>query len=346
MDIRKAICPRCGVPSVGLCPRCRAAEIEWLACDPVAYLVRCPVCGSVMENGVWTDPSGDGDAPLRSAVLRAVHLHKGVEPLEVDITESVISSNRSRCTVRVKGRLFGVMVESTCTLDLVIRREQCDRCNRIRGGYYEDIIQIRAAGRPVTPFERETAAIIAGKIERSLQESGERLSFISRVEEVHDGLDIVVGSHHLGQEIARQIKQRLGGAVTTHPTSVGERDGRPVYRITILVRLPFHQKGDVVVYRGRFMEVRDSGHDTLRVLDLKDRSVHMVRAAEIERTIGNVRDARDAMVTHHDRNTMGLLDPWSLEPVEVPVPEWLVVCDGGTVRVIRDTRDSLLVPVG
>lgn len=346
MDIRTSICPRCGAPSVGLCPRCRAAEIDWLQCDPIAYLVRCPTCGSVREEGAWIESPADRDELVRDAALRSVSFHHDVEPEEITIEEIPVSSSRSHCTVRVTARLYGVEVADSCTVDLVVKGEQCDRCSRVSGGYYEGVVQVRATGRPTTASERDTAARIATDLEESIQESGERLSFISRVDEVHDGLDVVVGSRHLGMEIAREIRQRLGGVITTHPTLVGERDGRPIYRVTFLVRLPFHRRGDVVEAGGRYLEVRDAGPDAVRVEDLADRSTRTLREEEITRTLGNVRDAVDAMVAYHDRTTMGLMDPWSYETVEVPIPPWLAVQEGGSVRVLRDERESVLVPVG
>ncbi|MGC9436118.1 MAG: 60S ribosomal export protein NMD3 [Methanomicrobiales archaeon] len=346
MDIKTSICPRCGAPSVGLCPRCRAAEIDWLQCDPVAYLVRCPSCGSIRSEGAWMEPPEERDELVRDAVLRAVSFHRDVDPREIIIEEIPVSPNRSHCTVRVTALLYGVEVEDACTLDLEIRGEQCDRCSRLSGGYYEGVVQLRATDRPTTPYERDAAARIAEDLEESLQESGERLSFVSQIDEIHDGLDITVGSRHLGMEIAREIRQRLGGVITTHPTLVGERDGRPIYRVTFLVRLPFHQRGDVVEAGGRYLEVRDAGVDAVRVEDLGDRSTRTIREEEIDRTLGNVRDAVDAMVAYHDRATMGLLDPWSFETVEVPIPSWLAVREGGSVRVLRDERESVLVPVG
>ena len=56
--------------------------------------------------------------------------------------------------------------------------------------------------------------------------------------ENRDGLDITVGSQHIGLLIVQGITAQFGGRYTTHPKLVGEKNGRQLFRITYLVRLP------------------------------------------------------------------------------------------------------------
>ena len=55
--------------------------------------------------------------------------------------------NRSTATIVLKGLLYNTPVEGTCSVELIWHKEQCDRCNRISGSYYEGIVQVRADGR-------------------------------------------------------------------------------------------------------------------------------------------------------------------------------------------------------
>jgi len=133
---------------------------------------------------------------------------------------------------------YNTPVEGTCTVELIWHKEQCDRCNRISGSYYEGNVQVRADGRLPSTYEIQTAAGIAQAVEDSLQAGGERLSFICDMGQTREGLDITVGSQHIGALISQGIIAQLGGRYTTHPKLVGEKNGRQLFRITYSVRLP------------------------------------------------------------------------------------------------------------
>jgi nonsense-mediated mRNA decay protein 3 len=246
----------------------------------------------------------------------------------------------------VEAALYGVPVRETCRTEIRWQKESCDRCSRISGGYYAGIVQVRATDRKINAYEREVATNIAEQAEESLQQSGDRLSFISDLDDRKDGLDITVGTQHLGQEIAKQVTGALGGRFTTHPKLVGEKDGKGLYRITYSIRLPYYQKGDVVVSKGRYYEVREIEGQRLRVFDLQDGTPLTLRTDDAERLIGNVREARSALVVFTQPGVVGLMDPETYVTREVnPVP-WTTPVEGGCIRVLRDDEDDRLVIVG
>jgi nonsense-mediated mRNA decay protein 3 len=186
---------------------------------------------------------------------------------------------------------------------------------------------------------------IAVQVEDTLQAAGERLAFISGVEE-KEGLDIIVGSHRMGQEIARQVTGALGGQCTVHPTLVGERDGRPVYRITYSIRLPRWKKGDVVWTGKEYLEVRESGGREVKTFDLANGGTKSVPPEPDWRLVSNVREAVDAVVAYTDRGVIGLLDPVTWSAVEIRALPWILPREGGMLRVLRDTVRGNLVIVG
>ncbi len=176
--------------------------------------------------------------------------------------------NRSTATIALKGLLHNTPLEATCSVEIIWHKEQCDRCNRISGSYYEGIVQVRADGRVPSTFELQMSAGIAQQVEDSLQAGGERLSFIADTNETREGLDITVGSQHIGTLISQGIIAQLGGRYTTHPKLVGEKNGRQLYRITYSVRLPRFQKQDVVFSRGRYLQVIRVESSHIKALDL------------------------------------------------------------------------------
>jgi nonsense-mediated mRNA decay protein 3 len=186
------------------------------------------------------------------------------------------------------------------------------------------------------------AAGIAQTVEDSLQAGGERLSFISDMNETREGLDITVGSQHIGTLISQGIIAQLGGRFTTHPKLVGEKNGRQLYRITYSVRLPRFQKQDVVLSRGRYLEVVRVESNHLKGLDLTEGVPRTVREEDVERLIGNLRNAESALVAYADARIMGVLDPATCQTKEFGKLKWLDVKAGQNVLILRD-GDQLIV---
>jgi len=343
-----SICPRCGRPSEdgGVCPECRAADVRLLSCNPYVTAVYCPVCGSQKRGNTWSDLEVPREDLITELAVSAVTIHQDARDARVTIQSEDPTSNRTTCTVEVEATLYGVPVKETCRTEIRWQKESCDRCSRISGGYYAGIVQVRATDRKINAYERRVATNIAEQTEESLQQSGDRLSFISDLDDSRDGLDITVGTQHLGQEIAKQVTGALGGRFTTHPKLVGEKDGKGLYRITYSVRLPYHQKGDVVVSRGRYYEVREIEGRRLGVFDLQNGTPLTLRTDDVERLIGNVREARSALVVFVQPGVVGLMDPDTYVTREVnPVP-WTTPVEGEYIRVLRDDEDDRLVIVG
>ena len=343
--IREGICPRCGGPAPGadLCAACRAADFPWLSCDARVTITVCPSCGARRETGVWADCTAPRDELIREAARRGLHVSPEVRDVSVELTIHERTANRSFADCRIQGLLYGVPVEGDCRIEILWVKEQCNRCNRMSGSYYEGIIQVRAEGRRPRPAEIRAAEKIARDIAEGLFSSGERLSFISDMEETRDGLDIIVGSQRAGKEIAAAIVERLGGHVSTHPKLVGEKAGKRVYRITYAVRLSPYSRGDIVLVRGKYGEVISGHGKEVRYRDLADNVSRTTTERQVERVVGNVTNAREYLVTFRQDRVIGLLDPATGQSTESPLPPGLDIQAGSKVRVIQDGDRLILL---
>ena len=348
MAIQENFCPKCGgkTDNEGLCNKCLRSSVEWLICEPRVSVVVCPTCGSMRKGSIWTDVPYDQLKLAEELAFEAVSVHNDVEDLELGITMTEPSPNRTLCTVYARGMLYGEPVHKTCEVLIAWKKEQCDRCSRLSGGYYESIIQVRATGRRPDFYERRQVEKIAHEVEDSTQESGERLSFITRFDDIKDGVDIVVSSHNIGDTIARQIVTEMGGKITRHPKLVGEREGRKLYRITLLLRLPQFRKGDVITFKDRYYEVRGTDSGLLRVFDLKEGISNVLHDDSGYRLIGNVREAETADVTYIDQDMAGIMDPVSYEIREVKAHAWLRLSEHEKVRILRDPDSGEIILVG
>ncbi|MDD4483220.1 MAG: 60S ribosomal export protein NMD3 [Methanoregula sp.] len=337
-SIQDRFCPKCGGPSDtdGLCANCRIKDTPWAVCDTRVISTHCPGCGAIKQVNTWTDTDLEKADLAPELARKAVHFHPDVKKRAIQVEIRDISPNRSRARLVITGTLYGEDVEKTCMVDLVWHKEQCDRCNRITGSYYEGIVQVRAEGRTISPFEMQAAANIAEQTENSLQEGGERLSFVSDMTESRDGLDITVGSQHIGLLIVQNITSALGGRYTTHPKLVGEKNGRQLFRITYLIRLPKYQRHDVVKLSRGYAEVEQEESHNIKVFDLDQGRSRAVKDEEIQKKIGNARSAETALVAYISGGMMGILDPLSGATKECRNLPWQGAKAGENVRVLRD----------
>ncbi len=345
MGIKDRFCPKCGRPTKedGVCEHCRLTGTPWFSCEQRVRCIHCPSCGALKQVNTWTDTDRERSSLAQDLARSAVHFHPDLKKPYLNIKINDLSTNRSRAIITVEGILYHEPVRGTCEVEIAWQKEQCDRCNRISGNYYEGMVQVRARGRIPSPYEVQTAAAVACEIEESLQTGGERLSFISDLNEIRDGLDIIVGSRHIGLLIARRITAELGGRFTTHPKLIGEKNGRQLFRITYSVRLPKYQKRDVIKFKKRYGEVIQIEPRHVRVLDLSDGSIRAVREGEIEKIVGNARNAEDAMVAFSSGTTIGVIDPATWATRECTAGSGLDIRAGHHVRILRDGEQLVVL---
>ncbi|HJJ48451.1 MAG TPA: 60S ribosomal export protein NMD3 [Methanocorpusculum sp.] len=340
MAITQGFCPRCGAPSQNgeLCGKCKVHETIWVEIAPRVQCTICPTCESVKTSGVWSDSVYDRDELACQLVNNAIKFHPDVTDTQVGIDIKEVSSNRSMATVLVMGKLYGIALEETKKVKIVWAREQCDRCSRIAGSYYEGVIQVRAEGRKPTQFELRRAAEIAYQLEDQLQKAGDRLSFVSSIDETKDGIDIIFSSQAIGNAIAHDIKGAMGGTATTHPKLVGEKAGIPIYRITHLLRLPHFSRGDIIVHgKGHFQILRQI-KDTLFVKDLESGIQRSFREDVTDPLLGNIRNPQKATVIYRDAGVLGLMDLNTGSTFEAVDRPWIGAKEGMTVLFVRDNE--------
>jgi nonsense-mediated mRNA decay protein 3 len=345
MDIKESICPSCGRPSPGgkLCGICRAERTVWLECEPRVKIVFCPSCEARKDQGVWTDMPASRDEVAMERVHRAIRVSPELHDTRIEVALGDQSPNRTYADCKVTGVLYGVGVEGQCRIEITWSKEQCDRCNRLSGSYYEGIVQVRATGRKPYPFEIATAARIAEEMEETLQEGGERLSFISKMIDSRDGLDITVGSQKIGQEISNTIVARLGGRWSTHPKLVGEKAGRQIFRITYSVRLPRFVRGDVIGFGKRYGEVQQMEGQSIRYTDLSTGSVRTMKDDGQIRLVGNARNAEEHMVVFREEDVIGVLDPVTGITRECLVGPFRDLSPGDSVTLLKGGEEIILL---
>jgi nonsense-mediated mRNA decay protein 3 len=243
-------CGREGPVVEGLCASCFAKKRPVLEPPAAIDVPRCQRCGSFRLAGGWTRVDLDLAIPeaLRDQV-RVLPPYRRVTFTHVAREED---PNNFFLTVKALGRYEVLEVVQDFHTRLRLKPTVCDTCQKKEGRYYEGILQVRGSARDLTPKEdREARTFVGARADRAHGEG----DFVSRIEEVRGGLDFYVSTNAFGLRLAKELASMTGGTVTTSPKLFGQREGREVYRVTALVRLPPFGIGDVVRHKARLVEV-------------------------------------------------------------------------------------------
>ncbi len=345
MNYLDAICPKCGSPSKDgdLCEKCRMGEKPWITYDSRVEITRCPCCGAIHDLTGWNDTDRTRDDLENEAIGTAIHIRPEVRQINVSYKLNQYSNNRTAVPVKVEAVLFGQPVSEEFKLEIIWINDACNRCNRQNGNYWEGIVQIRAEGRKASIEENNRAQKIAIDLENEAQLNGDRLSFITKMEETREGLDIIIGAQSLGELIAREVTRRMGGRFTMHPTLVGEKNGQKLFRITYSVRLPKYQRGDVIFIRGTYGEILGADSHVFTYLDLSNGIARTVPDLTSAIHVGHIRNAVTVVVVYQDRDTLGIMDPDTGVTEEVNVLSWKETPVGEEIRILRDHEKIIVV---
>ena len=111
--------------------------------------------------------------------------------------------------------------------------------------YYEAILQLRDVADEVVDFVDD--------------EINKKNIFLAKVKKVTNGYDYYLGNSNLTKNLGKTLQEKFGGEFTVTATLFTRKEGRPVYRLTVLFRAVPFSKGDEVEYQGEKYKVLMSG---------------------------------------------------------------------------------------
>ena len=346
--MRLPVCPKCGSPSEGgLCPDCEIQKIRFLSCPETLEITLCSVCESILRKNRWQAGDGSLEEMIRRETRDSVSWREDLGKANLEINIIPRGATRFQASVELKGIFKGRPICESCVVPVKVSLVACETCSKKAGRYFEATVQLRQSSpRMISQEEMDFCLTMAESMAAAGLDGGERLSFISDIKETKGGLDIVLGSARLGRELAKAIRQRFGGRLEETSKLVGRKDGRDVYRITLLVRLPRLKEGDILQLRGNLFCVEGFSGSRTIVNSLtgagRRRSLSEKQAEEAE-ILGNRAEARKALVVAADPSVLEIIDPESYKTAFASRPAGLDARPGEEVEAIRTPRGFIVL---
>ncbi|NYT03537.1 MAG: hypothetical protein GKC00_02395 [Candidatus Methanofastidiosa archaeon] len=196
--------------------------------------------------------------------------------------------------------------DMNASTEILLSGEQCQRCSRFYGGYYEAILQIRNEEKKIELEKANDIMEIIDELSDRLI-SKDRMAFIARVEELKEGIDVYMGSLSAARKIANDLIKRFSGSMGESHKLMGlDRDsGKKIYRTTVTVRLK-NMEQRCAYYRNH-LYLLDIAGDNFKLTSLEDGSVLSIKAKEFEKEI--------------KKETISIIDKDLLEIIDLSVTE-------------------------
>jgi len=231
-------CMECGKdgPTVeGLCPSCFRKRNPLVHPPESIDAVVCVDCQRLESGGGWVR------VEVETAIPMLLRERVPTDPRAGRVTFTHVSraedAKNFGLSVKAAARISDIEIVESFRTRLRVQQGLCPTCNRRRSNYYEGILQVRAVDRPLTGGERiRLVAFVQEAIARR-SAKGEEV-FVSKVEEVRGGADVYLSSNRVARTVARELADAFRGTVGSSPKLFGQKDGKDLYRVTYVVRIP------------------------------------------------------------------------------------------------------------
>lgn len=281
-------CIQCGKPvereQAVLCNGCFSKKHIILKSYQEHTLLICESCGSYKYQKEWKHPKSEEEA-IKEAVLQHCSFLMQPDAVDVDINVKEKHGNVQMGTValRTEATIDEQKLIEEHELQIKIKYIICDKCTRARTEYYEGILQLRGENKEVLKKAHEF-------IVQEAKRASEKGVFITKMEEVTNGIDYYVTKQQYLPIITNKLVEKFGAVGKTHGElySKSRQTSKDIYRVNASVRLPSYEVNTIVEYEKKYIKVTNIGKQ-LQGINLKngkrttiDEKKHMIILATPE----------------------------------------------------------------
>ncbi len=337
-------CVECGKEGElyrGLCVECYLAKNVFVKIPKNIDVEVCAHCGARKKGKSWI--SYEGEDLIEKILIENSKSHKDVTDFDVHIKSESEDENNVIVSVITHSNVLGLKAEEEHDIRIRIKRVVCDECSKQHGGYWEAKVQLRGSKRGLSDEDLEKAVELVDSIVVS-REKKDKSAFVTKVEEIHNGLDFYLGSKSLGKAISKGLANEFGGEVKGSHKLVGKKDGKDVYRTTYAVRVLDFRLGDFIQLDRKVMKLLSLSANKILLRALETGEKTSIKPEELEnaKLLGGKEIITEMVVVSKSEKEIQVLDPETLKTVDVLLPRNLEV-KGESVKVVKSEVGYFLV---
>ena len=302
------ICIKCGKREAvfkGLCNECTWESAVVESPGSVSRII-CPKCGAIKVGNAWSHNHSEAHWERKSLETFRIN-----EPFRITGREVVgFNKRRDFIDAKITASLDGDIREFSFTIPYSEDKISCPTCNKITGSYFEAKVQIRGMTGKVTDKMVDAGKKLVEFVENN--RTRDHQSFISKVEDVKDGVDIYLGKRKDGDTFAKNIKAREICSVVISNTLAGVREGKQFYRLTYMIRLFDYEPGSILFVNGRKYIFQGTNANGLNITDVEKGRDTFVNRKGLDLTkvtaTGEIAEKRRFMVISRNNGETELMD--------------------------------------
>lgn len=317
-----------------LCLECHSKKHVHASIPEFVDVVLCAHCSSLRVDDRWEEIGSVKEA-VEQSLMRAVTPLKDVsmEGFQMRLTEK--DEKTYEVAIDVVLASHGHEFRRELTTTARIKQGVCGECSKQKGSYFEATLQLRGATRVLNRDNEDgMRQHVLDRVAALRADSRE--VFVSKVERVRGGLDFYFSTAQAARIVARGL-QDLRCAEYKESTSLwGRRDGRDVYRVTFLVRLPSFNQGDVISIASQDLFVKSMSKGLVRCIQLASGEEQHMRLRDLEGCTVSCpfADLKEAVVLMEGDAEIQVLDPVTMSPVDLRKPKGFVR-NGDQIRIVK-----------
>ena len=303
-----------------LCKECYSKRHAKVSLPDHVDVTLCAHCSSMQTDHGWHDVGSVREA-AEAAIEHALTASKDAKVSSISLRLVEQDERNIEADVTVALSSEGVNLERRLSTVIRIKTGSCTECSKQQGRYYESILQVRGPGRDLDgEMERSVEKLVKDRV-ASMRKTNREV-FVSKVDHVKGGLDFYFSTIPAAKGIAREFQESMCAEYKESSSLWGRRDGRDVYRVTFLVRLPGFERGDIIEFESHAYFVKGLSRGVVHAIDLvtgESRSIKPRTAEECSLEQSKARIQR-AVVLMENKGEMQVLDPETMQVLDVKLP--------------------------
>jgi len=320
-------CVECGkeesVFRDGVCLECYLKSHSFTKGFEFIDIPTCAHCESYKYKSTWTSELF-GDI-LKKFIKKDFKISKELKKIDIN-TECKEEKERIACKIYISGFVDDIQITEEHDAYVRLKKTVCDVCSKRFGGYHEAIIQIRTDKRNLEQKEREEIISNVESLVETLRTKGNRSLFITDIGIEHGGLDFFLSDKSAALVITKKIQGQNGGEIKQSSRNMGMKDGRQLYRVTYLLRLPSYKKNDFIKIKGSFYYVTSIQKNKIKLIDLSNWEEVITEVNSINRSniLGGMELIKEMILVNQTEEEVQIMDEKSYKIIIVKKPKPII----------------------
>ena len=345
-----SFCVKCGADGPtykSLCERCFMEGKVFTILPDHVDVFQCGHCDDYLLDGKWVTVKTKEEISERATEL-ALNVIKDARVLNVALHAEKIDEANYQVNMAIRLSIEGLEVDEGRETIVRFKNTSCPRCNKLMGNYYEGTLQVRTRDRKMPEDLREE---ITDRILKMMDEhmKDNRELFISKINRLttsQGGVDVILSSSVVGRTMAHHLADQYAAEVKETAKLVTQKQGKDLYRVTFVVRLPAYRFGDMVVYEKKLYLVGALRSNTTKLTNMKTTQGVMVSNSDMisAKVVGRKEDLIEAVILTETDREVQVMHPTSFKVFDLKKPPKFER-KGDTVKVFQYNEEFYLLPL-